>query len=167
MERKTGTKKAQKGQPKIVVTGDVAVDWFEVAAPPKQSSSTEGRYEFNWESTADMAITYSYQYETEGGIEADDALILDVYLHDGEDLWFLGTSEDLIVNGGAQESAWVTGVVLAGIEPLEDMQATEYLLIFEGRLNGYDIDDVAYIRIDDVTHIGKVAGMITISENSD
>ena len=49
MERKTGTKKAQKGQPKIVVTGDVAVDWFEVAVPPKQSSSREDGYEFNWE----------------------------------------------------------------------------------------------------------------------
>jgi hypothetical protein len=49
MEKKTRMKKAQKGQPKIVVTGDVAVDWFEVAAPPKQSSSTEGGYEFNWE----------------------------------------------------------------------------------------------------------------------
>ena len=49
MERKTRTKKTQKGQPKIVVTGDVTIDWFEVATPSKESSSTEGRYEFNWE----------------------------------------------------------------------------------------------------------------------
>ena len=32
-----------------MVTGDVVVDWFEVAASPRQSSSIEGRYEFNWE----------------------------------------------------------------------------------------------------------------------
>jgi len=49
MERKARTKKAQKGQPKIVVTGDVAVDWFEVATPSRELSSTEGSYEFNWE----------------------------------------------------------------------------------------------------------------------
>lgn len=49
MEGKARTKEAQKAQAKIVVTGDVTVDWFEVATPPKESSSTEVGYEFNWE----------------------------------------------------------------------------------------------------------------------
>lgn len=49
MKGKTGIKKSQNSKPKIVVAGDVAVDWFEVSAPPRQSPGVESRYEFNWQ----------------------------------------------------------------------------------------------------------------------
>ena len=45
MNSEDETKTTQEGQPSIVVTGDVAVDWFEVAEP----SNAERGYEFNWE----------------------------------------------------------------------------------------------------------------------
>lgn len=49
MKGKIGTEKTRKDKPKIVVSGDIAVDWFEVAAPSRVSPGMEGKYEFNWE----------------------------------------------------------------------------------------------------------------------
>jgi len=49
MERVTRTKRARIRTPKIVVTGDVAVDWFEVAVPSEASCSMAGEYRYNWE----------------------------------------------------------------------------------------------------------------------
>ncbi|KPK76638.1 MAG: hypothetical protein AMJ79_06060, partial [Phycisphaerae bacterium SM23_30] len=131
--------------------GDNALELvYGIGLAGSEEQKTALRYWFTWDSTDEMVIKYSYQFETNASIEADDSLILDVYLHDGETLWLLDTIDDMAAGAGPQAPDWVTGRAIFGIEPLTNPSVAEYLLIFEGRLNGYDVEDVAYIRIDDV-----------------
>ena len=69
----------------VVVTGDLAIDWFEVTTPPQESQSSDGYLKFNWQSYPGF-----HRFARPGG-----ALLLAEFLRNASDAAVISPRLDL------------------------------------------------------------------------